>query len=328
MRVNLYVWMRVCTRVFNRKCCQYIIHTNGLSLCVCVWPVPWLLLLIVTETIVWHELSASGHKNDDDNNFYFASWRFNAHNSFHFELNDSGRRQALSLDMCILRFTFSPIICYAYIYYASSLWGNWLYSIIFLRIFTQSVPLYALIWIRCQCQIKPKTTIVTSNRLQGCTFGYKISTMSAWLHRVRLPEFVLSLSLSFIQICYSRVQIQREKCRIHCTRYFYHYITTVRSRIFTIIACYLLPLLLLVLLPSSPSPLPPLLLRLLYAHLSQYHNKQTSESMKSTATTRMSDKRIMSWNTYFMCFFSRSLSAPAYLVICLAFSPFLLFYPE
>lgn len=37
---------------------------------------------IVTEIIVWHELSASRHKNDDDNNFYFASWHFNAHNSF------------------------------------------------------------------------------------------------------------------------------------------------------------------------------------------------------------------------------------------------------
>lgn len=74
-----------------------------------------------------------------------------------------------------------------------------------------------------------------------------------------------------------------------------------------IIACYLLPSLLLLLLL-------PLLSRNCYvvmrAHLSQFHNKQTSESIKSTATTKMSDKRVMSWNTYFVCvfFFFASLS--------------------
>lgn len=76
----------------------------------------------------------------------------------------------------------------------------------------------------------------------------------------------------------------REKCRIHCIHTMF--LSLYYHCSLMIIACYLLPL------PQ---------LRLLC--LSQYHNKQTSESMKSTATTKMSDKRIISWNTYFMCIF-------------------------
>lgn len=267
---------------------------------------------IVTEIVVWHELSASRHKNDDDNNFYFASWRFNAHNSFRLSsMTLWPRRLALSRHVhCRLHsFTHSSklrlsIMC--------SLCGKWLYSIIFLEISMQPVSLYSLIWIRCQCQIKPKTTINETSSKQPVTRLH--AHLDTPFQQCLLDSTVLSLCLYLfctdlpLQSSHSKAKIPHSLFYIFSSLYYYCSLT--------IIACYLLPLLLLmlVLLPSSPSPSPQpqpllllLLLWLLYAHLSQYHNKQTSESMKSTATTRMSDKRIMSWNTYFVRF-SLSLS--------------------
>lgn len=190
--------------------------------------------------------------------------------------------------------------------------ANRLCSIIFLKISTQSVPLCSLVSMSVSNQTQKRQSWQATSykaahldtRFQQCLLDSTESdspnscSFSLLFYRFALPKFTF------------KGKIPHSLYDIFLSLYYYCSLT--------IIASYLLPLLLLLLLlPSSLSPLPPLLLRLLYVHLSQYHNKQTSESTKSTATTRMSDKRIMSWNTYFMYFLSLPLSLSL-----------LFFYPE
>lgn len=134
-------------------------------------------------------------------------------------------------------FTLSPFIFATPIYYVLFMWQMIVFNHIFPK-FRRSQYLCAR-WYGFDVSVKSKakTTIVTSNQLQGCTiWRYEILTVSAWLHRVRLPEFH-ALFFFHTDLLFQSSHL-KGKYRIHCAIYFYHYITTVHSRLLLAIYCH------------------------------------------------------------------------------------------
>lgn len=106
------------------------------------------------------------------------------------------------------------------------------------------------------------------------------------LHGLPLSLFLCATLFHVIEICCTKVHIfLRGKCRIHCVD------------IFLSLFYYCVHSWLLLAICGRCSWCCQCCAR--RALVALFHNKQTSESMESTATTKMSDKRIMSRNTYF-----------------------------
>lgn len=174
--------------------------------------------IIVTRVNAYKNLTKPS-RNDDDNNLYFASWRFNAHNSFWLS-----SAAGCLVDIALL------VVSMPIHYMRASLCGKLLCSIIFLEAahsFRSNTDGKASDAIPVQSQIKKKYYHKTVASQCCAQRALKLCKNAAFIHRV-LPSFYNCSLSSLLLLC---------------------------------------------------------------VHLSPFHNKQTRQSMKSTATTEKSDKR-------------------------------------
>lgn len=197
--------------------------------------------IIVTRVNAYKNLTKPS-RNDDDNNLYFASWRFNAHNSFWLS----------SAAGCLVDIALLPVSMPIH-YVCASLCGKLLCSIIFLEAahsFRSNTDGKASDAIPVQCQIKKK-------------YYHKTVASQCCAQRAlkRQLIFMPSTPISYMKTSFGfSFGGGKNAAFIHrVLPSFYN--------------CSLSSLL------------------LLCVHLSPFHNKQTRQSMKSTATTEKSDKR-------------------------------------